>query len=95
MLVHGQSFWSFADSVPWQKKREEIMTALVQLGGSPVECDAPPEKPRLANALYWQYSDIYVKVRADKVDRPYMRLPWIASIEVFPHMPYECLSQPS
>ena len=95
-LMHGQSSWAFADSARLRQKRDEILTALMRLGGDAVACDAPPEKRGFANALYWKYDGLYLKVRAEKrVTAIYSPLPWIASIEVFPQMPYECLRRPS
>jgi len=90
-LRHAESVWSFADSAQWVKKRDEILTALMELGGSPVACDARPERRRFANALYWRASDLFFKVRAEAMDRQLTTgQRWVASIEVFPHLPLEC-----
>jgi hypothetical protein len=92
-LRHAQSVWSFADSAAWAHQRDSLLTAITQLGGSPVVCETTPAKRGFANVLYWRSSGLYLKVRAEKINRDFHgSMPWIVSLEAFPHMPYECLN---
>ncbi|HJP85883.1 MAG TPA: hypothetical protein VJ852_07840 [Gemmatimonadaceae bacterium] len=95
-LQHVGRAWSFADSAQWKAKRDSILTAVVQLGGEAVTCQALPADRRFANALYWRYNAYYLKIRAQKMaPPPYWHRPWVVSLEGYSLMPFECRNRPA